>query len=88
LRDNELAASVMGVPAARYRAAAFTVSSMYAGAGGVLLGLVYERIVPDSFGIMVSISFIAMIVIGGLGSVGGAIAGAVFVSALPLVLGH
>ena len=37
LRDNELAASVMGVPVARYRAAAFTVSSMYAGAAGVLL---------------------------------------------------
>jgi branched-chain amino acid transport system permease protein len=88
LRDNELAASVMGVPVARYRAAAFTVSSMYAGAAGVLLGLVYERIVPDSFGIMISINFIAMIVIGGLGSVGGAVAGAVFVSALPLVLGH
>ena len=88
LRDNELAASVMGVPAARYRAAAFTVSSMYAGAAGAFLGLVYERIVPDSFGIMVSINFIAMIVIGGLGSVGGAVAGAVFVSALPLVLGH
>jgi branched-chain amino acid transport system permease protein len=88
LRDNELAASVMGVPAARYRAVAFTVSSMYAGAAGVLLGLIYERIVPDSFGIMLSINFIAMIVIGGLGSVGGSIAGAVFVSALPLVLGH
>ena len=88
LRDNELAASVMGVPVARYRAAAFTVSSMYAGAAGVLLGLIYERIVPDSFGIMLSISFIAMIVIGGLSSVGGAVAGAVFVSALPLVLGH
>jgi branched-chain amino acid transport system permease protein len=88
LRDNELAASVMGVPAARYRAAAFTVSSMYAGAAGAFLGLVYERIVPDSFGIMVSINFVAMIVIGGLGSVGGAVAGAVFVSALPLVLEH
>lgn len=88
LRDSELAASVMGVPAARYRAAAFTVSSMYAGAAGALLGLAYERIVPDSFGIMVSITFLAMIVIGGLGSVGGAIVGAVFVSSLPHVLGH
>jgi branched-chain amino acid transport system permease protein len=86
LRDSELAASVMGVPAARYRAAAFTLSSMYAGAAGVVLGLAYERIVPDSFDIMMSINFIAMIVIGGIGSVGGAIAGAVFVSALPLVL--
>jgi branched-chain amino acid transport system permease protein len=88
LRDNDLAASVMGVPVARYRAAAFTMSSMYAGAAGALLGLIYQRIVPDSFGIMVSINFVAMIVIGGLGSVGGAVAGAVFVSALPLVLEH
>ncbi|WP_370617717.1 branched-chain amino acid ABC transporter permease [Mumia sp. Pv 4-285] len=88
LRDSEIAASVMGVPVARYRAAAFTVSSMYAGAAGALLGLTYERIVPDSFGIMVSVNFLAMIVIGGLGSVGGAIVGAVFVSSLPHVIGH
>jgi branched-chain amino acid transport system permease protein len=88
LRDNDLAASVMGVPVTRYRAAAFTLSSMFAGAAGAFLGLVYQRIVPDSFGIMVSINFVAMIVIGGLGSVGGAVAGAVFVSALPLVLAH
>src|SRR5262249_19568996 len=88
LRDNDLAASVMGVPVTRYRAAAFTLSSMFAGASGAFLGLVYQRLVPDSFGIMVSINFVAMIVIGGLGSVGGAVAGAVFVSALPLVLEH
>jgi branched-chain amino acid transport system permease protein len=88
LRDNDLAASVMGVPVTRYRAAAFTLSSMFAGAAGAFLGLVYQRIVPDSFGIMVSINFVAMIVIGGLGSVGGAVAGAFFVSALPLVLEH
>lgn len=86
LRDSELAASVMGVPAVRYRAAAFTISSMYAGAAGALLGLVYERVVPDSFGFMVSINFVAMIVIGGLGSVGGAVAGAVFVTTLPQLL--
>ena len=59
---------------------------MYAGLAGVLLALAFGRIVPESFGFLLSIEFLAMIVIGGLGSVGGAIAGAVLVSALPQVL--
>ena len=88
LRDGEVAAAVMGVRVARYKAAAFTVSSMYAGLAGVLMALSYGRIVPDTFGLAMSIDFLVMIVIGGIGSVGGAAAGAVFVTALPLVLNH
>jgi branched-chain amino acid transport system permease protein len=78
----------MGVDVVRYKAAAFTVSSMYAGLGGVLYALAFGRIVPDSFGFLLSVDFLVMIVIGGAGSVGGAAAGAVFVTALPLVLNH
>jgi branched-chain amino acid transport system permease protein len=88
LRDSELAAAVMGVDVVRYKAAAFTVSSMYAGLGGVLYALAFGRIVPESFGFLLSVDFLVMIVIGGAGSVGGAAAGAVFVTALPLVLNH
>ncbi|MGW4203758.1 branched-chain amino acid ABC transporter permease [Streptomyces sp. NPDC004726] len=88
LRDSEVAAAVMGVPATRFRAAAFTVSSMYAGAGGALLALAYQRIVPDTFGLVLSMDFLAMLVIGGLGSVAGAAAGAVFVTVLPQLLTH
>ncbi|WWQ68827.1 branched-chain amino acid ABC transporter permease [Streptomyces sp. Q6] len=88
LRDSEVAAAVMGVPASRFRAAAFTVSSMYAGAGGALLALAYQRIVPDTFGLSLSMDFLAMLVIGGLGSVAGAAAGAVFVTVLPQLLTH
>ncbi|MFB7999299.1 branched-chain amino acid ABC transporter permease [Streptomyces sp. NPDC056002] len=88
LRDSEVAAAVMGVAPARFRAAAFTVSSMYAGAGGALLALAYQRIVPDTFGLSFSMDLLAMIVIGGLGSVAGAAAGAVFVTVLPQLLGH
>jgi len=88
LRDSEVAAAVMGVDVVRYKAAAFTVSSMYAGLGGVLYALAFGRIVPDSFGFLLSVDFLVMIVIGGAGSVGGAAAGAVFVTALPLVLNH
>ncbi|MGX1542537.1 branched-chain amino acid ABC transporter permease [Streptomyces adustus] len=86
LRDSETAAAVMGVPVARRRSAAFVVSSMYAGLAGVLLALVFRRIVPDYFGLALSIDYLAMIVIGGLGSVAGAVAGAVFVTALPLLM--
>jgi branched-chain amino acid transport system permease protein len=88
LRDSEVAAAVMGVSVARYKAAVFTVSSMYAGLAGVLLALAFSRIVPDSFGFLLSIDYLVMIILGGLGSVGGAIAGAVFVAALPPVLDH
>ncbi len=88
VRDSEVAAAVMGVDVVRYKAAAFTVSSMYAGLGGVLTALAFGRIVPESFGFLLSVDFLVMIVIGGAGSVGGAAAGAVFVTALPLVLNH
>jgi branched-chain amino acid transport system permease protein len=86
LRDSEVAASVLGVNVVRYKAYAFTLSSMYAGLGGVILALAFHHIVPDTFGLTLTVSFLAMIVIGGLGSPGGALVGALFVTALPLVL--
>ena len=88
LRDSEVAAGAMAVHVSRYKAAAFTVSSMYAGLGGVLTALAFGRIVPDSFGLNASVAFLVMIVIGGIGSVGGAVLGGFFVTLLPLVLGH
>jgi branched-chain amino acid transport system permease protein len=88
IRDSEIAAAVMGVNVPAYRAAAFTVSSAYAGLAGVFLALAFGRVVPESFDFLYSIDFLVMIVIGGLGSVGGAVVGAVIVSALPQVLLH
>jgi branched-chain amino acid transport system permease protein len=88
IRDSEVAAAVMGVNVPGYRAAAFTVSSAYAGLAGVLLALAFGRIVPDSFGFLLSIDFLVMIVVGGLGSIGGAVAGALLVSALPQIFDH
>jgi len=86
IRDHEIAAGALGVPVARYRAAAFALSSMYAGVAGVLLALVFQRTVPDYFGLALALDYLAMIVIGGLGSVAGAVLGAVFVSMLPSLL--
>jgi branched-chain amino acid transport system permease protein len=88
IRDSEVAAATMGVNVPGYRAAAFTVSSMYAGLAGVFLALAFGRVVPESFGFLLSIDFLVMIVLGGLGSVGGAILGALVVSALPQLLNH
>ncbi len=85
LRDSEVAASVMGVNVQRYKARIFLVSSMYAGLSGVMYALSIGSIAPESFGLEVSILYLAMIVLGGLGSVNGAVLGAIFVSALPLV---
>jgi branched-chain amino acid transport system permease protein len=86
IRDHEIAAGVMGVPVARYRAGVFVLSSMYAGLAGALLALVFRRTVPDYFSMFLALDYLAMIVIGGLASVAGAIAGAVFVSMLPAIL--
>jgi branched-chain amino acid transport system permease protein len=88
IRDSEVAAAAMGVNVPVYRGAAFTVSSMYAGLAGVFLALAFGRVVPESFNFFYSIDFLVMVVIGGLGSVGGAIVGAVIVSALPQILLH
>jgi branched-chain amino acid transport system permease protein len=86
LRDSEVAASVMGVNVQAYKARVFLVSSMYGGLSGVMYALSIGSIAPESFTLVVSIQYLAMIVLGGLGSVGGAALGALFVTALPLAL--
>jgi branched-chain amino acid transport system permease protein len=86
IRDHEVAASAMGVDVVRYKAYAFLVSSMFAGAGGVLLALAFRRIIPETFGAALAIEYLAIVVIGGLGSAGGAVFGAAFVASLPTVL--
>jgi branched-chain amino acid transport system permease protein len=81
-------AGIMGVPVTRYKGYAFLVSSMYAGLGGVLLSLAYGRIVPVTFDYAMSIEFLVMVVLGGVGSAAGAVFGAVFVASLPRVLDY
>ncbi|KAB2810914.1 branched-chain amino acid ABC transporter permease [Pimelobacter simplex] len=86
MRDNAAAAGSMGVPVRRLKMLVFSFSSLFAGAGGVLTALAAESLVPQHFDLHLSIIFLAAVIIGGLGSVGGAVAGAVFVTSLPLVL--
>src|SRR5262249_28901849 len=91
VRDNEAAASVLGVSVVRAKAGAFAVSSGDAGLAGAMPGLWFEILKPDeseygTYGINVSIAFLAMIIVGGLGSVGGAVLGAALVFGLPQAL--
>ena len=86
IRDKQTAAAVMGVNVRRYKSSAFVISSMYAGAAGVLLALFLRVPTPGSFGLILSVTYLAMIVIGGLGSIPGAVVGAAFVAATPLLL--
>lgn len=85
LRDSEVAAAVMGVDVQAYKARVFLVSSLYAGLAGVLYALSIGSVAPESFALDLSVLYLAMIVLGGLGSVGGAVLGALFVSSLPTV---
>lgn len=86
VRDSETAAASVGVHVSRVKATGFVISSAYAGVAGALIALAYGRIAPDLFVLQMSIDFLVIIVLGGLGSITGALAGSVFVVTLPLVL--
>jgi branched-chain amino acid transport system permease protein len=86
VRDREVAASVIGVDAGRYKLLAFGLSSLYAGIAGALLGHLGRAVNYEQFQLELSIQYLAMIVIGGLGSLPGSILGAVFITLLPIML--
>ncbi|MBO8163758.1 MAG: branched-chain amino acid ABC transporter permease [Brevibacillus sp.] len=86
VRDRDLAAEVMGINLFRYKVLAFAISSFFVGLAGALMGHYTMVISPEHFDIGVSIEYLAMILIGGLGSVVGSIFGAVFITLLPVVL--
>ncbi len=86
VRDHYLSAEIMGIHLFRYRLLSFAVSSFYVGIAGSLWGAYTQYITPEHFTIHESINYLAMIIIGGLGSVLGSIYGAVFMTLLPQVL--
>jgi branched-chain amino acid transport system permease protein len=79
IRDREIAASVIGVDLARFKVAAFAVSSFYATACGALFGSYYGYVSPIQFDLLLSIQFVAMIIVGGVGTIMGALLGAAFI---------
>ncbi|MDJ0791876.1 MAG: branched-chain amino acid ABC transporter permease [Acidimicrobiia bacterium] len=86
IRDRGVAAEMMGVDQTRYKTMAFAISSFYAGIAGGLLFTITGFVEPTSFNLLLSIAYIAMIVIGGLATIAGSIMGAVFVTLLPKLI--
>lgn len=83
VRDRDLAAEPMGINLFRVKMVAFAVSSAYAGTAGALLATVSGYVEPSGFGLLMSIQFLAMILLGGLATISGSIAGALFITFLP-----
>ena len=86
IRDQDIAAEITGIDIFRYKLIAFAISSFYAGVTGVLYTYYLGISNYEQFQIDVSIDYLAMIIIGGLGSVLGSILGAAFVTLLPIVI--
>lgn len=86
IRDQDIAAEIIGIDIFRYKLLAFAISSFYAGVTGVLYTYYLGIANYEQFQIVVSIDYLAMIIIGGLGSVLGSILGAVFVTLFPILI--
>src|SRR5581483_6877042 len=83
IRDSEISAQSLGVNLVRTKTIAFALSAGITGLAGALLGHKLKFISPDAFNIILSIQLLLMVVVGGLGSIHGAVYGAIFVGGLP-----
>lgn len=86
IHGSEVAASVVGVNISRYKVGIFVLSALYAAAAGWLYAHYITFISPSSFGFMFSVKLVIMVVIGSLGSLWGAIFGALILTSLPEIL--
>ncbi len=86
IRDQDIAAEVMGVNLFRYKLLAFAVSSFWVGMAGALTAHYRSIVTWERFTVDVSVLYLAMIIIGGLGSVSGSFFGAAFMTLLPAIL--
>jgi len=86
IRDQAISAEVMGVNLLKYKLYSFGISSFFVGVAGALTAYQAKIISPETFPITVAIDYLGMIIIGGLGSILGAIFGAVFITMLPEIL--
>jgi branched-chain amino acid transport system permease protein len=86
IRDQDIAAQAVGISLLWYKLSSFAVSSFYAGIAGALFAHYLMYIGPGHFELLVSVQYLAMIIVGGLGSVLGSIFGAIFITLLPEIL--
>lgn len=85
IRDRDVAAGVMGVNLTRYKVIAFTISSFYAGIAGALMFSGSGHFTPESFNLLLSVQFIAIVLIGGVATISGTIMGAMLIAILPRI---
>lgn len=86
VRDRDIAAQIMGINLFKYKVMAFAISSFFVGIAGALLAHYTMIVSPELYNFQVSIEYLAMILIGGLGSVFGSVLGAAFITLLPVSL--
>jgi branched-chain amino acid transport system permease protein len=82
MREDDIAARAMGIPLVKMKLMAFATGASFSGAMGMLFAVKQQFINPDTFGFMESIGILAMIILGGLGSIRGVIVGAAAVTLL------
>ncbi len=83
IRDNPIAAKTMGINTALYKSLTFGVSAAYTGVAGALSAIVIQFVAPDSFTFILAVTLLVGLVVGGLGSIPGAIFGGLFILFLP-----
>jgi branched-chain amino acid transport system permease protein len=83
IRDNPIAASAMGVNTALYKSLTFGVSALYTGVAGALGAIAIQFVAPDSFTFFLSVAILVGMVIGGIGSIPGAIFGGIVIVFIP-----
>jgi len=77
LRDNDVAAELVGISLSRTRVIAFIVSSAYAALGGALWTLINNSVSPPSYSFALSVTILSLVVIGGIGTIPGALIGGI-----------
>jgi branched-chain amino acid transport system permease protein len=86
IRDRDISAEVLGIPLLRYKLLSFAISSFYAGVAGGLFAYFFRAVTPESFPLLMSIFFLAAVIVGGMGTVLGSVLGAVFMTLVPELL--
>ena len=86
VREREIAAAVMGVDLARTKMSAFVISSFLAGVSGALYASYLSFVTPDQWSLLLSVQYVAAIIVGGIGTVWGPLLGSIVIFALPSVL--
>jgi branched-chain amino acid transport system permease protein len=86
IRENEIAASAMGINTTKYKLYAFVLGTFWAGIAGILFAAKMRFVSPESFTFMESVLILSMVILGGIGNISGAVAGAFLLVMLPEVL--